>query len=67
MQGSFAGRVSPFANKALRQAVESLPTIIYRAKGIIFLHESPDRRGVFQLVGQRMRVSVSMLVNANPE
>ena len=39
--------------------MESLPRTIYRAKGIVFLDESPDRRGVFQLVGQRTRVSVS--------
>ena len=49
----------PHSYKALRQAVESLPRTIYRAKGIVFLDESPDRRGVFQLVGQRTRVSVS--------
>ena len=49
----------PHSYKSLRKAVESLPTTIYRAKGIAFLHESPDRRGVFQLVGQRTRVSVS--------
>ena len=49
----------PHSYKSLRKAVEALPTTIYRAKGIAFLHESPDRRGVFQLVGQRTRVSVS--------
>ena len=49
----------PHSYKALRQAVESLPSTIYRAKGIVFLSEFPDRRGVIQLVGTRTRVSVS--------
>jgi G3E family GTPase len=49
----------PHSYKALRQAVESLPSTIYRVKGIVFLNESPDRRGVIQLVGKRTRVSVS--------
>ena len=49
----------PHSYKALRQAVESLPSTIYRVKGIVFLNESPDRRGVIQLVGKRTRVSIS--------
>ena len=49
----------PHSYKALRQAVESLPSTIYRVKGIVFLNESPDRCGVVQLVGKRTRVSVT--------
>ena len=49
----------PHSYKALRQAVESLPSTIYRVKGIVFLNESPDRCGVIQLVGKRTRVSVT--------
>ena len=49
---------NPHSYRALRQAVESLPSTIYRAKGIVFLSESPGRRGVIQLVGTRVRVSV---------
>jgi G3E family GTPase len=39
--------------KALRRAVETLPDTIYRAKGIFFLAESPDRKGVLNVVGKR--------------
>ena len=49
----------PHSYKALRQAVEALPSTIYRVKGIVFLNESPDRCGVVQLVGKRTRVSVT--------
>lgn len=48
----------PFAYKALRQTINNLPTTIYRAKGFLYLDESPDRRGILQVVGKRVRITV---------
>ncbi len=43
----------PLSTKALKRMVDSLPETIYRAKGIFYFVESPDQRGVLQVVGQR--------------
>ena len=42
----------------MRQAINNLPTTIYRAKGFLYLDESPDRRGILQVVGKRVRITV---------
>ncbi len=49
----------PVSYKALRRMVENLPQSIYRAKGIFFLADSPDKRGVLQVVGQRASLSLA--------
>ncbi len=46
----------PFDMKALREIVKNLPVTIYRAKGMVYLAETPDRRGVLQVVGRRVRL-----------
>jgi len=46
----------PFDMKALREIVKNLPVTIYRAKGVVYLAETPDRRGVLQVVGRRVRL-----------
>ncbi|MEO0599055.1 MAG: GTP-binding protein, partial [Chloroflexota bacterium] len=38
---------------ALQKTLDSLPTTVYRSKGIVYLAEHPDYRFVFQLVGKR--------------
>jgi G3E family GTPase len=48
----------PLAFKAVRQMINNLPTTIYRAKGFLYLDESPDRRGILQVVGKRVRITV---------
>ena len=48
----------PLSRRAVRHAVKSLPPAIYRAKGVVFLDETPDRKGIVQLVGQRSRLII---------
>jgi hypothetical protein len=37
--------------------VQALPESIYRAKGIFFLADQPDRKGVLQVVGKRVSLT----------
>jgi G3E family GTPase len=46
----------PFELKALREIVKNLPVNIYRAKGVLYLADSPTRRGILQMVGKRVRL-----------
>ncbi len=48
----------PFSLEALREVARKLPGNIYRAKGIIYSKDSPDRPGVLQLVGRRLDISL---------
>lgn len=43
----------PLNAKAVQQMVDQLPNTIYRAKGFLYLLESPYRAGVLQVVGKR--------------
>lgn len=49
----------PFALKPLREVVLNLPLAIFRAKGLIYLAEVPQRRAVLQAVGHRVNVTLS--------
>ncbi len=49
----------PFDLKALREVVKALPVNIYRAKGVLYLADSPTRRGVLQMVGKRVRLTLA--------
>lgn len=46
----------PLALQAVYALVETLPENIWRAKGILYIHEIPDRRGILQVVGRRVSV-----------
>ena len=48
----------PLSHRAVRRAVKTLPPAIYRAKGVVFLDETPDRKGIVQVVGQRARLII---------
>jgi G3E family GTPase len=48
----------PLSFKALRKAVKTLPPAIYRAKGFLYLEDSPDRRGELHVVGTRVRLTL---------
>jgi G3E family GTPase len=48
----------PFTFKAIKKAVNALPTAIYRAKGFLYLNEAPDRQCVLQVVGKRVHLVV---------
>jgi G3E family GTPase len=49
----------PFELKALRETVKNLPVDIYRAKGVLYLADSPSRRGILQMVGKRVRLALA--------
>jgi len=48
----------PFDLKKLRQALITLPPSIYRAKGMVYLAEYPDKRDVLHVAGRRIRLTV---------
>jgi G3E family GTPase len=48
----------PFDLPALREALKTLPTSIYRAKGVLALADVPGRRGIVQLVGKRFAITI---------
>jgi G3E family GTPase len=48
----------PFSIEALREAASKLPANIYRAKGVIYTADEPDRRTILQVVGRRVDISL---------
>ncbi|WP_249779459.1 CobW family GTP-binding protein [Bradyrhizobium sediminis] len=48
----------PLSLEALRQAASKLPANIYRAKGVIYAADAPERRAVLQVVGRRVDISL---------
>ena len=49
----------PLSLKALRGIFEELPNTIYRAKGVIQLHDMPDNRMILQMVGKRASLTLA--------
>jgi G3E family GTPase len=49
----------PFPLEALREAASKLPATIYRAKGVIYTADAPNRRAVLQVVGRRVDISLA--------
>lgn len=49
----------PFNLKALREVTKNLPPSIYRVKGFVYLSEAQARRGVLQVTGRRVRLSLA--------
>ncbi|NJO82688.1 MAG: GTP-binding protein [Blastochloris sp.] len=49
----------PVSFRALQRMVNRLPETIYRAKGIFFLADAPDRKGILQVVGRRASVTLA--------
>jgi G3E family GTPase len=43
--------------EALREAMRKLPGTVYRAKGVVYAAEAPQRRAVLQVVGRRVDIS----------
>ncbi len=50
----------------LRKAASRLPASIYRAKGVVYAAEAPDRRAVLQVVGKRVDISLADEWGARP-
>jgi G3E family GTPase len=48
----------PLSLEALRGAASRLPVAIYRAKGVIYTADAPQRRAVLQVVGRRVDISL---------
>ena len=48
----------PLALEALRETMRKLPGTVYRAKGVIYTTDVPQRRAVLQVVGRRVDISV---------
>jgi len=44
----------PLALEALRETMRKLPGSIYRAKGVVYTTDAPQRRAVLQVVGRRV-------------
>jgi G3E family GTPase len=48
----------PLSLEALRHAASRLPANIYRAKGVVYTSDDPQRRAVLQVVGKRVDISL---------
>ena len=48
----------PLALEALREALRKLPGTVYRAKGVVYSSDAPQRRAVLQVVGRRVDISI---------
>jgi len=47
----------PLALEALREAMRKLPGSVYRAKGVVYATDAPNRQAVLQVVGRRVDIS----------
>ena len=48
----------PLSQRALERAIDNLPLSIYRAKGIVFLADEPDKRALLHVVGKRAEITL---------
>jgi G3E family GTPase len=48
----------PLALDALREKLRKLPGTVYRAKGVVYSSDAPQRRAVLQVVGRRVDISI---------
>jgi len=48
----------PLALEALRETMRKLPGSVYRAKGVVYTTDAPQRRAVLQVVGRRVDISL---------
>ncbi len=48
----------PLELEALRESMRKLPGSVYRAKGVIYTADAPQRRAVLQVVGRRVDISL---------
>jgi len=48
----------PLALEALREIMRKLPGAVYRAKGVVYTTDAPQRRAVLQVVGRRVDISI---------
>jgi len=48
----------PLSLEALRAVASTLPTTVYRAKGVIYASDAPDHRAVLHVVGKRVDLAL---------
>jgi G3E family GTPase len=48
----------PLGLEALRETMRKLPGTVYRAKGVVYTTDAPQRRAVLQVVGRRVDISI---------
>jgi G3E family GTPase len=48
----------PLALGVLRETMRKLPGSVYRAKGVVYTTDAPERRAVLQVVGRRVDISL---------
>jgi len=48
----------PLVLEALRENLRKLPGSVYRAKGVVYSADAPQRRAVLQVVGRRVDISI---------
>jgi G3E family GTPase len=48
----------PLDLEALREKMRKLPGTVYRAKGVVYATDAPQRRAVLQVVGRRVDISL---------
>jgi G3E family GTPase len=48
----------PLALEVLRETMRKLPGTVYRAKGVVYTTDAPQRRAVLQVVGRRVDISL---------
>jgi len=48
----------PLELEALRETMRRLPGTVYRAKGVVYTTDAPQRRAVLQVVGRRVDISL---------
>lgn len=48
----------PLKLETLRQTMRKLPGTVYRAKGVVYSSDAPERRAVLQVVGRRVDISL---------
>jgi G3E family GTPase len=48
----------PLKLESLRQTLRKLPGTVYRAKGVVYTADAPQRRAVLQVVGRRVDISL---------
>jgi len=48
----------PLELEVLRETMRRLPGTVYRAKGVVYATDVPDRRAVLQVVGRRVDIAV---------
>lgn len=49
----------PLSLRRLRDMLKELPNTIYRAKGVIYMHDMPDHMVIFQMVGKRASLTMA--------